>query len=484
MQPQINLVSLMLQDTGTYNRQYSRPYTAKTTDETLDILGNRICDVTRANPLAKINGNLISGLCGNLIVPAAAWDHELSIPHGWNETRLRFSLEVHVVGHFGTEVYFFQGYTEYQGVSLQGTIDPNMAFFINSFIQINRQQDFSGLGSQGFRDVIVSSAQIIDGRIHAQYSPTVYGLRPEDVFTGVQSSYISSMHTAFEGANVIDDRVNKASDVFRSRRSNSIPSNFLAKVVEGFRSASQLADYGGGTEDVYSRAIQTTYEPGTYENPFIRALSTLKGIPNITTFTMNDLTSIDPSINQRTHYQQLLETVRLHQTGDTNDNWGAAILETQLATIMSHAVSGLMLDNMLISVGFHVTNMTLNGMLDTRLFPGGQAVTTADMRQYYANFVQRLETEVMPDITLNNTIPVDITVYADLYGETTIRISLDGRPYEEYVTPSFCDALMAPVVTTNQNEYTGLVTGVEAIVNYCTGSSNQGLTSGQIISGI
>lgn len=481
-QAQVQLAGIMLQETGTYNAQYSRPYVAKTTDETLNILGNRIGDVSRANPMAKISGSLISGLCGDLVVPAAAWDHELSIVHGWNEKRLRFSLEVHVVGHFGTEIYFFQGYTSHYGISLQGTIDPNMLFFINSFMRINRAQDFSGLSSTGFRDTIVESAQVIDGRIHAQQNTGVYGLRPEDIFTGVQSNYMTNMHNTFGDAKIIDDRINKSGDVFRSRRSNAIPSNFLSRVVESYRSAATLADYGGGTDDIYGRAIQTSYEGNTYENPFIRALSTLKGIPNITSFSMNDLMMIDPTINTRTDYQKLMDTVHLHHTGDTDNNWGNALLETQLATILTHAVSGLMLDNMLISVGFHVTNMTMNMSLDTRLFPGGQAVTTADMRQYYANFVHRLETEVMPDITKNNMIPVDITVYADLYGETEVLVSIDGKPHEKYVTPSFCDALMTPVVTTNHTDYSGLVTGIEEIVNFCGMASTAGeLATGRII---
>lgn len=471
-QSALKLVSLMLQDTGTYNNMVSRPYHAMADANTLDNLGRRIEDVTRVNPLTKINGGLISGLCGQLVVPSANWDSRIHIPNGWNEQRLRFVMEVHYDSHFGTEVYFFQGYTEFKGISLNGTIDPDMVFFINSYIRVNRVFDSTGSYSGGFRDTIVESAQVIDGRVHSTVNSAVYTLRPEDLFTGIQSNYIGSMHDVYGSGNVVDDRINKATDVIKSRRANAVPSNYLSKVVETYRQASSYADFGAGSDDIYSTAIQSSYEGNPYENPFIRTISDLRGMSNITFFTMNDLARIDPTINTRTHYQRLMETVRLHRTGDTNDNWTAATLDTQLATIVTHSVSALMIENMIVSVGFHSTNLTLNGQLDTRLWPGGQAVTTADMRQYYTNFVRRFEAEVMPDITMNGTIPVDLVVHADLNGETRIDLSINGGPHEVFVTPSFCDALMAPVVTTNNNDYNGLVAGIEEIVNYCGLTSN------------
>lgn len=469
---QIQLVSLRLQETGTYNPQYSRPYSIDTSAEmynTLNNLASRVGDITHSNPMAKVEAGLISGLCGHLVVPQAAYEKEVNIVNGWNEKRLRFVLEVHVPSAVGLSIYFFQGYTEYVGISMEGSIDPEMVFYINSYVQVNRAQDFSGLHSGGFRDVVVESAQVINGRFYSDNaSSSVYGLRPSDIFTGIQSSYFSTSFEQYNNAGIKDDREDKSTEIMRSRRSNGIPSNFLSKVIESYRTASGLADYGPGQDDIYARATTSCYEANPYENPFIRAITDTRGMKGMTYFTMNDLAKIDPTINQRTQYQQMLATVRMHQVGDTDNNWGRPTLVTQFATILTHAIAGLMTDHLLVAVGFHITNMTIGGQYDIRFFPDSQAMTTADMRPYYANFARRLEMEIMPDVTLNNTIPVDIVVYADLNSETRIEFSMEGGPHEVYVTPSFCDSLMPPIITTNQDNYHGLVTGVEEIIKGCT----------------
>jgi hypothetical protein len=179
MVPKFTLVRLLIQDTGTYNQQVSRPYQAKTLGSALDDLSNRISSATRADPTARINGNLIAGLSHNLVSPVANWDRQLYIPNGWQEPRLRFTLEVSLDTAFGTEVYFFQGYTENKDVSVTGTINPDMVFFINSYLRINRGRGNTGMAMGGFRDTFVEAAQVIDWQVHAiNATGQVYGLRP------------------------------------------------------------------------------------------------------------------------------------------------------------------------------------------------------------------------------------------------------------------------------------------------------------------
>lgn len=480
---QIRLVSMIIQETGTYARNYSRPYMTNTTDESLTELETRIGDVCRGDPIAKIGGGILSGLAGNLVIPSSAWDHEIIIPNGWDTKRFRFILQVEVDLHFGTNVYYIQGYSEDLSISMQGTFDPRMMFYINSYICINRAQDYSGLGPGGFRDVVVESAQVIDGRIHSQNSPSVYGLRPEDMFTGIQSNYTKGAYATYGEAKISDDRENRAGEVFRSTRSNGIPSGYLGRLIECHRSASTLADYGSGQADILNRSIQNSYEGTMYENPFIQALSNLTGITGTTSFTLEDLELLDPTFGSRIDRHELDETVRMSHHGDTDENWANATLETQQATIITQSVSGLMLDNMLVYAGFHCTTLTFDGRPETRVFPDTQAVSTGDMRKYVSRFITRFETEVLPDITQNGQIPVDIIVEADLYGETKVQISLDGNPHELYITPSFCDALMAPVVTTNTADYHNLIIGVEDIIHH-SGALLESDNSPRIFTGI
>ena len=479
MQGQISIANLILQETGTYNTQVSRPYEAVVTGDALDQLGRRIEAASATDPFAKINGSLVAGMSHNLVSPSASWEKEIIIPNGWNEHRLRFLMEVHVTNNFGVEIYYFQGYTDHTGISLQGTIDPDMPFFINSYVLVNRAHDYSGLNSGGFRDVVARAEQVIDGRAQVAApqqgyqagTGALYALRPEDLFTGVHSNYLTEAMVTYDGATVLDTRIDHSKDIMSSRRMNGVPSSYLCRVIDNYRQASTLADYGNGQDDIYSRAIQTSYEGSPYDNIFIRRISEIQGVPCSSYFTMNDLAYIDSTVNQRTSYHTLQQTTRLHQVGDTDDNWKAATLETQLATVLTHAVSALMLSSMLIQVGFVITNMTIDGSYQTQLFPETQSISNVNNVQHHANFVQRLETEVMPDITMNGQIPVNVIVYSDLYGETEIQISLNGAPHQVYVTPSFCDALMSPVTTVNQNNYNGLISGIEEIINYCSPNS-------------
>lgn len=465
----IQVARLFLHDTGTYDRQYARPYEAVTnrdSEHTLSILADRIDSASRLNPAARIDNSLIAGLSGGLIIPSASWEREVTIENGWEERRLRFMLEVHVdlaVG--GTEIYYIQGYTSHYGVTFDGAVDTEMTFFINSVMRVNRARDYSGLSSAGFTDRITDSFQIINGHAIADSYTPVYAVRPEDLIVGIQSSYMTSAYSATGRDEVVETRHNHQGESFSSRRGNGIPSNYLSSVIDRYRESSLLADFGQGQQNIYDRTIQTLHERAPYENAFIRALSDRRGMRDITFFNMRDLIEMDPEIQSRVRYFRCQDAGLLPQRGQSA-SWQSAGLYPQLATILTHGVSGLMVENMLVEVSFTSTNMTLNGMYDTRI-QGGQGITTGDMRQYFANFVRRLELEVMPDVTRNNSIPIHVSVQADLYGDTIISISVENDPPEDYIVPSFSDALLVPVTTTQDTTYHGLVNGIEHVIRSC-----------------
>ena len=461
----IRIVRFTMQETGQYEPQFSRPYQPSGNMEALDNLTNRITEVTRGDATMRIDGSLISGLSGGLVVPQANWETKLLIPNGWNERRLRYKLELEVHTGLATELYEFQGYSEFFDVSMSGHINPDMVFYINSFMRINRARDYSGLSSAGYRDVVSEAAQIVDGQLHSRETGTAYGIRPEDVFVGVQSAHASQALQGINEGSVVDTRINRANDVFRTSRVNSIPSNYLGKVIENYRTATNLVDFGVGTDDIYSRAIQSSHEANPFENPFIRALSDQRGMGSATYFTMNDLVNLDPTAAERTEYFVVEDAGVLASVGQT-DGWHRGDLETQLATILTNSVSGLMIANTFVNISFESTNMTLNAMPFTRIL-GGVGATMPDMRPFYNNFITRFETEILPDITHNNTIPVNMIVEADLYGDTKIQLSIDGGPFIPYISPTFADSIMAPVVTNNANNYMGLIEGVEHIMEYC-----------------
>lgn len=458
------IVDMKLQETGTFDTQFVRPYTAEIRSDALENLASRIHDTTKANPGAAINSSLTAGLATSLIMPSTTPERQAAIVNGWNTRRFRFILTVQQDNMFGSEIYYFQGYSEYFDVSHGGHINPNMVFYINSYTRVNRQRDYNNPNG-GYIDKVIESRQVANGRYITENTGELYGLRPEDLVIGVQSSYMTNYNDGF--GNILDTRIGLGNEVFSTSRNSAIPSNMLSNVITSYRTAQSVADFGQGTENIYDRTIQMLHEPNPMENAFIRELSSVQGKPFASTeFTLNDLAKMDPSVSSRIFYQPV-ENIGLLSTAGMNSGWSDTTIETKIASIVSQSVPGLMLECNLITAQFFSSNMTIGTTIDTRMLAPGVTVSTANPAACYNMFIMRFNQEVMPDITMLNRIPVTLTVDCDVYNQMVIDVSVDGKPSIRYAVPSFCDALFQPQTSMNRDTFTELVTGVEAIMNYC-----------------
>lgn len=460
METTIRVIQFDAFPTGTYQPLYSRPYVAEIHGHALDDLANRIERVTRTNPTTRIDGSLISSLSQSIIQPSASWESQLEIPYGWNQTRYRFTLTVMVSTHLGSEVYYFNGYTEYFDPSYGGNIDPHMRFFINSYIRVSRIND--PYSPEGYRDQITDSAQVINGRLQSGTSPVLFGMRPEDVLTGIQSSYLSQTYSHLRDNEFSDFRINKAHENIRSRRSNGTPAAYLAHVIDGYRSASMLADFGQGTEDIYSRAIQHSHEPAPSENPFIRALGNVTGQPGITNFTTSQLELIDPDCVLNVH--EVGEAIRLtHQ--DDFAPWSGTDNITHMANRIRSSVAGLLTDCMLKSAVLSCDSHTVSGQPDIKVHYG-EGVSAAVDKNYFMNLQHRFATEVLPDLTANGRTQVSFFAEIDLWGDSVVNVSVDGSPQEPFCIPSWCDSMIAPISTVREDNFNGMINGIETVINH------------------
>ena len=460
METSIKIIRIELFPTGTYQPLYSRPYTAEIHGHVLDDLATRIERVTRTNPTTRIDGSLISSLSHSIIQPSASWESKLDIPYGWSETRYLFTMEVMVSTHLSSEVYYFNGYTEYFDHSFGGHIDPQMKFFINSYIRVARIND--PYSPEGYRDQITDSAQVINGRIQSGGAPSLYGMRPEDVLTGIQSSYLSQTYSHLNDNQFSDFRINKANENIRSRRSNGTPAAYLAHVIDGYRSASMLADFGQGTEDIYSRAIQHSHEPAPSENPFIRAIGNVTGQPGVTSFTPSQLELIDPDCILNIH--EVGQAVRLtHQ--DDFAPWSGTDDITHMANRIRSSIAGLLTDCMMNSVVISCDSHTVSGQPDITIHYG-EGVSSAVDRTYYTNLQRRFAAEVLPDLTNDGRVHVNFFAEIDLWADSVINVSIDGSKQESFCIPSWCDSMVAPVSTVVEGSFNGIINGIETVINH------------------
>lgn len=458
----ITIAKLILQESGSYNPMFSRPYQTHVTNETLGNIVSRIDSMKGG----KVTGSLLAGVASNMLNPSATHNGEIPIPMGWADRRIRFILETHVRTSTGSDlIYYFQGYTTHLGVTHGGSIDPNMEFVLNSYIRVNRAVIQTAYGPQ-VTDTVTESAHIVNGSIVNQMNGQVYGMRPQDIFTGIQSSYLENSYRAMSPQDSLQDyRIQLSGESVMSKRSNGLAGSFVAKVVDSYQTGKELIDFGQGNDDIYARSQNLAFETTPFENQFIRALSNVRGVHCATTFRFPDLLAIDNNAEAVTDYITLGNTQnqQLHQAGQTS-YWNGADRETLAATILSNAVPAVMMDLMLSKVYFRATNHSMGGVVVVTLIDG-KSITTANLSQHFELFKRRLEHEVLFDMTHGNQVLFNLEMQADLFGETRITISLDNGPAVPFTTPSFCDSLLTPVMTGNKDNFFGVVHDFEILMN-------------------
>lgn len=464
----VQVAKLVIQQTGTYNSMHSRPYETHLHSWELQNLLNRVQD----NP--TITGSGLAGALGGMVEPSATPGQQVAIPNGWQTVRGRFVMEVHVTFSVGTTlIYFFQGYTDHFGVSLQGSLDPNMVFTINSFMTVSRLNQLTPMGAVS-QDYVTETGHLLASQGWADpYSgKSQFMMRPQDIFSGIETSYraVDDMYT---GAGIMDTRHMLKHDPARSSRSNNVPTTYVAKVIEGYNRGVALLDYGQGTHDIYNRARQNVYEASAAENPFVRSISDVRSNGITNTFTFTDLEVVDRNVRNVTNLLSLSpnQMGSLHQAGATS-YWTGTDRETLVATVLSHAVPALMMECMISKVQVFSHNHDITGAMDTKLVsPLG--LSNADMTRQFELFKHRFEREVMYNLTFGNQERYTADIRCDLFGDTWINVGIGGNPPVLFNTPSFADGLFTPVIATDMTQFNNVVHDFETLLNHVTDVSGR-----------
>ena len=439
---------------------YLRPYTAVCDQNDIDIIGNRVQQAGGS----KITSDIVTGVASRVIRPDANPHSLIHIPSGWNEQRVSFIMEVHVeMPTQTTSIYYFQGYTNYCGLGTTNTIDPQMLFIINSFMQVSRVPRLID-GQVQHIDTVIKSAQVINGKIMNQSVHGGYRMAPCNLFHGSQSSGINAAYKHYKNEAIDDTRVHLGLESYGSDRTNNIASGYLAKILEAQSRVSQTMGIGNGFHDVADMQYGFAYEPPVNENPFIAAISRLEHQMCTTEFTMNTLVKIDPTVNSRTNLISLgAAQAQLHSAGQTS-NWTATDRETQIATVLGNAIPSLMMSLMIGAIHFRCTNDSAGSEFQYQIIDG-RTLSNLDLRQNFNIMMSRLEREVMFDVTFGNNVRYTLDVSAHLFAETRIKLSLDYGGTYEYTIPSFCDSVTSPVIADNAETFHGIVNTVDLLAN-------------------
>lgn len=459
----IRINKLVLQETGTYNAMYNRPYEVDTTNGAV----NRVV-ARAAEAVGGVQASALSSVASQLIKPTTRitpGTSDVHIPNGWNTRRLRFLMEVQVSSKTGSiTIYYLQGYTDHHGASVSGFIDPNMPFFINSYMRVARMFQQTPAGPT-VHDRVIETIQVLNHKLISGAGQNIWRMRPGDMFAGIQSNHLRMAG----GGDVFDTRVSSlyAPQTFVSSRSNNVPTHFLAGFMRSYQMATELANYGQGNDNILNRAQNTAMgsEYALDDNAFLRALANIQGIPSTSEFTLNNLVNIDPEVSRKLVFNPLKSDAyaMLHQSGQTAA-WHSSLRETEVAAQLANSVPTMMIENFIGNLSFKATN--LMGGNQASIIPlQVWSIAGVDCIRECTMMLSRIQAEILNDVSYGNQDPYDIEMSVDIFGETRISVRMFDPTPVVYAVPSFGDGLFAPVYTRDENLFNANTHDLEIVTN-------------------
>lgn len=441
---ELRIRSLFIRETGTYNPQWRRPYETNLQGNVLNSL------IERLGGAKTLDATLMGGVANQFIRPTPGPEKEIAMIHGWNEPRMRFLMEVECKSSTGGVVSeIIAGYTDYLGASLSGNFDHRMEFFVNSTIQLRRSNEMAAFGQRNMSMVANSSHVIVDNDWNNLYkSNREYKMRPEDVFTNMGAAQIAPFS---QDGGLCDGRTLVTSTAVKSKRANATATSYMSEILRGYTAANEKSEFGQHPDQIQSIARGITRESVASKDMFLSAIAQIRGTPIGNTFTFNDLMRLDPGAEHVTNVSVIGHTERanIHAAGMTSD-WSGSDIFTHMASILSQTVPGLLMDLAITEIVFKSTNRTVDGNILTTIYDAN-GFNGCDISRQLETFKLKLEYEVIRDITHENQVDYAVEMRVNLIGETWLSLSLDGKPFIDYVTPSFADALLTPIIT-NDNQ--------------------------------
>ena len=462
------IVSLTLQETGTYDDQFSRPYQTHAQDERV---ANMIYDVVDRNNYSPTSGAFNAVAPQILTVNPNVSDNALiRIPNGWSANRCRFFLEVRETSMgLGNETYFtfVQGFSDYFGINTAtSSIDPNIRLFPNTFFRFQEITEQTPNGPRkGYR--VVSSGQVLNGilTINNELSNSVNFLRPCDILAGVQVQFDQSLVSA----DVLDLRSMNPSgfNTVYSSFANNSPSEYLSRLLTPLGRSSLTVGYGPAHSTFVDSAVTMagSMEPDVQSSVFMQTMIARLGPMSSSCFTMTDLAQLDATVGQRTSYRPVSREYqgRLPQRGMMN-SWDDASVHTQIAAKIMNTLPGLMWEHFIGMISISMTNRIANGGPVLPMVDNVRLITKAAPRGMFERFIGMLSERMAVDISLNNAIDFDLNINASVLGEVTIMISVAGVS-KTYQAPAFGNGILNPTYANGTDSKTNLVNGIGQVAN-------------------
>lgn len=460
--------------TGTYHTQHLRSWNI--TGNVRDV-NNLATHIARTGSVA-VSPDLISKAAPGMM--AVSLDHQGAVPiaSGWGEERAIFVLMFTVEYNAGVSVdWIVQGYTDFPAFA-KTSIDPNMVFFVNNVFALNQTTVTMG-GVTGMRANLMADYQLLGGFAGGTMGQPTGNLliRPSDIFANISYADLAGH------AQVIDSSQLANVGVQTSRHTNNIANTMLADTINAWHAASMETDVVQSTGAIADVAYAKQMETAADQDLFLSLISRHNNGGPASSFRAGALLKAMPEVMRV--YTSTERTgagdVRWSTTGDS-DPMGGQALEHFLAVNVQASLPSIMVESMLATLSFSVTNATVTSGFDatmdsnhmrphyTRHASNGFVPQLTE--QGWQQFCRRFERDILTLIPPGKAYYMTVT--CSFHREIDIYIKLDREV--RFVAPAFCNALLAPVQTTSYTDAQEFATTFETMIT----DVNEALMESQI----
>lgn len=471
--PNIEVVRFALIASGTYQDLQFRPYQGHIPGNAL----NAFMEQTRGG--TDVSVATLAGISGYFMSPTTQSQGTIAIPNGFNTARTRWFLLVKVTRPGPMTLPYYQaitGFTDYQGLDFANKrIDPNMPMRINSIMTLNTMQNPGQFVVQDNSHVLHQQPQYTNALVgNTGFTPPALNtLMPEDVIGHIGFGNLGNagMGDGFDG------RLQSAmSPVVKSSRSNSLTTTYLEQTLNAYSGSILSPDMVQADQyAIASAARGLVRENPLHSDQFLKLIRQRTDYDARGSFTYGEINQMIPGIDaiaevvdQRVHSAHNNAASGFGSTNLGNfETWNNQTPETMFATRLIQAVPSIMMELCISRCNLRATNMVTDGS-ESMILPmsADSLVPGYDLDQPLRRLVDRLRVEVFRDLSMHNQITYAIVMQVNIFGDTLVKVALNGGPEIDYCMPSFCDSLAVPVIAPNSMAVNSVASTVQGLVDF------------------
>lgn len=441
---------------GEHTPVFTRPYIVSVSGDAVE----NLIDRTYGAGKGIITTNDVASLTGQFIQPSAVGEHSVINQNWVTEPKFIFILKVRVVDFMGvTTVSYIHGFTNYNGISMQGTADPQMLHQINGIIETSLYEIPTPMG------VIRKEKLYKVYSVHSGNQSTLeyYTQRPIDILENVQLTAASD--SMREVGNTVDfmnvsSIINEfTGNVVSSKASNNIGTEYLTDILNAGVAEQKSRDIFVSSYEVKDDSAKGTkiLEPSINDNRFVKYMSKVMQMQIVgNTFEFATLTFIDPTIASRfllINITKGYNTLTAH-TPEVGEYWHGQDPVTVKAYGLIESMVAMATRYGLGKVFFYATNMNdPTGAFEIAVTSVNSFISIPDDELVF--LVELFKNKVVADILIGETsggvIPIFLEMYVDLMGTSKIRLQYAGFPDTWYTIPTSANSLFSPITTSDYN---------------------------------